>query len=204
TATLEYLNKIYHLDQPNTLWTMGNHDTANPQLIQQTTGRPLFYAQSWQNTTLIVLNSQDTLGRITAPQQQLLSQILDTLAHTRYLLLLTHKLLWMPGNPDLEAAIDSVANGNLGTCHYCTRPNNFYDDIYPRLQAAQQNGVQVICLAGDIGVKVKTFEYQTPDGIWFLATGIAAGTSGNRALVFELDPHTRRLSWHFRPLLHLF
>ncbi|MBU0764548.1 MAG: T9SS type A sorting domain-containing protein [Bacteroidetes bacterium] len=61
-------------------------------------------------------------------------------------------------------------------------------------------GIEVICVAGDIGKKVKQFEYQTTDGVWFLASGISAGDSGNKVLIIENNLTAGILQWEFIPI----
>ena len=107
----------------------------------------------------------------------------------------------MPGHPDLEPIINDIANGNFGNCLYCTNPNNFYQDVYPLLVDAKDKGVAVICLAGDIGVKIDQFEYLTSDGIYFLASGIDDLRTDNKLLIFEgNEEENYLLRWRFEAL----
>ena len=200
SAVLDWLDKVYDLGNENTLWALGNHDYDRTDLIPEFTHRPLFYEKSWGKITFLVLDTQENSSQITPSQLDLINSVTDTLSETKYLVLLHHKLLWMPGHPELESQIPEVANSGLGDCHFCTNPNNFYDMLYPKLIEVKNKGIEVICLGGDIGFKSKSFEFQTTDGIWFLATGILAGDSGNLALVFEYDVEKGSLIWNFRRL----
>lgn len=204
SAVLNWLDQVYDIGNQNTLWALGNHDYANPALIPDFTNRPLFYSHSWKNITFIVLDTQESSSNMTTPQVQLINSVIDTLSETKYLVLLHHKLMWMSGHPELESQIGEVANGQAGSCGYCTNPNNFYEAVYPKLLEAKENGIEVICLGGDIGFQVKSFEYLTSDGIWFLASGINTFEAGSEALVFEHDEMTAALTWRFKVLSELF
>jgi len=107
----------------------------------------------------------------------------------------------MPGNSELEPIINDVANGDFGSCGFCTNPNNFYQDIYPLLVNAQKDGVAVICLAGDLGFKVAEFEHITSDSIFFLASGIDFRRDVNKFLVFEgTKEENYLLRWRYEVL----
>lgn len=109
----------------------------------------------------------------------------------------------MHDNPALDTLIPSVSNAPLGNCSYCLGPNNFNQDIYPRLVELQQQGVQVLCIGGDIGNTVKKFEHITPEGIILLASGIKSYDDDNRALLIHHDFEEQTLSWEFRLLSDL-
>ncbi len=179
---------------------MGNHDYFNPNLIENTTGRPTYYTYHHKGITFIVLNTQAEVSQITAPQLELLNAVIDTLAQSSHLVVLTHQLVWMYGNPELESQIDAVSNGPAGSCDFCIQPNNFYADVYPLLVQAKNREIEVICIAGDIGSKVSSFEYITQEGIHLLASGIKANTSGNKVLLFAHQPEIGSLTWRFIPI----
>lgn len=203
-AVMDWLDKVFDLGNENTLWALGNHDYKNPELIPPFTNRPLFYAHSWKNITFLVLDTQENLSNITQPQLDLIDSVIDTLSETRYLVVLHHKLIWLQGNPEFQDQISEIANGQAGDCGYCTNPNNFYEAVYPRLLEVRNKGIEVICLGGDIGFQVKSFEHQTNDGIWFLASGINAFEGDNLGLLFEYDEMMGTLKWNFRALSELF
>lgn len=84
-----------------------------------------------------------------------------------------------------EALVDSVCNGGLGSCFYCNNPNNFVADVYPRLINLRNNGIGVLCIGGDIGLKVQKYEHTTPEGIRYVATGLCSGCAVNYGLQFR-------------------
>ena len=184
-STMQLWDNLFDFKNPNTLWALGNHDTYDRELIIQYTERPSFYSWSNDFLTVVVLDSQLSSSNLLDEQLTLVESVIDTISPNRSLILLTHKLIWMPGHPELEPMINDVANGNFGSCGFCTNPNNFYQDIYPLLVDAQEKGVTVICLAGDIGYRVAEFEYVTTDSIFFLASGIDYRREVNKVLIFE-------------------
>ena len=145
-----------------------------------------------------MLDTQDSLSNIIGNQLQLIKNVTDTITNSHCFILLHHKLIWMYGNQVLESLADSIPNGGIGNCFYCINPNNFYDDIYPLLLQVKNRGINVICIAGDIGLKVKEFEYITPEGIYFLASGIYAGNSDNKILILEQNIKTKELTFYFK------
>ena len=52
-STMQLWNSIFNFSNPNTLWTLGNHDTYDRALISQYTERPSYY--SWSNNFLTVV-----------------------------------------------------------------------------------------------------------------------------------------------------
>ena len=146
------------------------------------------------------LNRNDILGE----QLEMVEEVADTLRSVKYLFVLTHKLIWMEGNPDLEDQIDQVTNGGSGSCSYCVSPNNFYDDVYPKLLELKDRGIQIICVAGDLGFKAKEFDYLSPDGVRFLASGIDHRDNDNLALVFNyVSTDSIPMTWRFELLENL-
>lgn len=194
-----YIDSIFGVSKPTTLWSYGNHDDfSNLQLLQKTTNKKPYYAYYQYGITFLVLHTQDTEPLFSGAQLSLINHVLDTIQKSSHLVLLHHKLLWLRDSPDHEFPKSRIANGYIDkTCYSCVNPNNFYTAIYPKLVDIKQRGVEVICLAGDIGRYVQEFEYQTKDGIDFLASGIEYNTSGNKVLMFKHSPKKRSLSWEF-------
>jgi hypothetical protein len=199
------VDSIFNLGDTNTLWSLGNHDYADLDRIQEYTGRPVYYAYHRNGITFLVLDTQDSLSNITGRQKELFQNVADTISESSHLILLHHKLIWMFGDPYLQPQIPYISNAGLGesTCFSCIHENNFYRDIYPELLQTEDRGVEVICIAGDIGFRTNQFEYLTPEGIQFLASGIEAGRSSNMALRFHHDPGMKELNWEFVPLSSL-
>ena len=201
--TMLHVDSIFDFANPNTLWALGNHDYSDLFRVQEFTDRLPYYAYHKDGITFIVLDTQDSLSNIIGEQKVLFESVVDTLEKSSHLIIIHHKLIWMYGNNDLESQISSISNGDLGDCFHCINPNNFYTEIYPQLAAVKNKGIEVICIAGDIGFKTNEFEYTTSEGIYFLASGIKAGESDNKALLFEHDVTNRHLTWEYKLIIDL-
>jgi len=194
---MQYVDSVFSVGNENTLWSLGHHDYTNLDLLEQYTHRPAYYSYFKNGITFIVLDTRDNLSNITGLQKEFFDSVMDTIENSSHLIILHHKLIWLYGNPDLEYQISDIANGIYGTCLYCTNPNNFYETIYPRLLEIKNKGIGVICVAGDIGYRVKEFSYTTNDDIYFLASGIYYDSIGNKALVFNHNITTKELEWEY-------
>ena len=200
---MDHVDSYFDLSSVTTLWTLGNHDVSDMDLLETYTERPPFYASFKNGLCFIVFNTMDSAEFISSDQLTFFNSVMDTLERSSHLILLTHHLVWMVGNPDLEGLISETSNGPYGECSYCLRENNFYETIYPRLIEARQNGIEVLCIGGDIGVKVKEFEFLTEEEIYFLASGIYEGDTINRGLILDHFPNRRKLFWYYIDLEHL-
>jgi len=198
--TISHVDSIFNLNNPNTLFALGNHDYSDLNLLKEYTNREKYYSVHTNEITFIILDTQDSLSNIIGAQKELFDNVIDTIRESTHLIILHHKLIWMYGSPILEPRISSVSNGDSGDCFYCINPNNFYHEIYPGLVKVKNRGISVLCIGGDIGVRTKEFEYITDEGIYFLASGINAGTPDNKGLVFTHDVTNGNLTWNFKPI----
>lgn len=201
--TMAHIDSIFDLGSEKTLWTLGNHDYSNLERVKRFTKRPRYYSAHQDGITLIVLDTQDSLSNIVGAQREFLNNTLDTIQKSTHLIILHHKLIWMHDNPVLAPRASSIANGGLGGCSYCINPNNFYSEIYPKLIKIKEKGIEVLCIGGDIGFKAKEFEYVTPEGIHFLASGIKGNGENNKALLFRHNPANNILTWEFKLITDL-
>jgi hypothetical protein len=196
-TSLNYCNNLFHLDSPNTLWTLGNHDVDNLSLIHEYTGRPTYYAAYRNGITFMVLNTEQNANGfissyINGDQLQMVKSVCDTISASRYLVLIHHRLLWMIGNDDFKTRLDSVGESTrqLDT-------TNFYQDLFPQLQKVKAKGIQVICLGGD---KSKiNIQYSPEDSIRFFAATMAPEypDSVNNVLIFNFTGDPKELQWDF-------
>ena len=200
SATLAGVDAVFDLGNPNTLWALGNHDYSDLSLIKDYTKRPPYYTYTNNGICFLVLDTQDSMSNIIGDQKALFDQVTDTIQYCSHLIILHHKLIEFYDNPILEPLQWTVSNAAIGQLFYQINPNNFYTDIYPRLQLVKQKGIEVICLAGDLGYYTSEFEYKTTEGIYFLGSGINAGSQNNKALLFQHNTVTRELSWEFLPI----
>ena len=202
-TTMMHVDSVFNLGDETTLWALGNHDYADLERVRNFTQRKPYYASHHSNITFMVLDTQDSLSNIIGDQLDLFRRVTDTIQESSHLVLLHHKLFWMYGDSYLQSLISSVTNGGFGDCFYCINPNNFYTDLYPALLDVEERGIEVICIAGDIGFRRSEFEYTSPEGIQFLASGIEAGKTNNKALMFRYDSIQGTLKWEYLPLTQL-
>lgn len=202
--TLEYLEGVFDLDHPNTLWALGNHDNANIEDVKKATQRPITYTYHKEGITFVVLDTQeknDWKCTITGDQLTMLQQVMDTISTSSHLVVMTHKLVWLMHNPEFT---EHQGTGRYDwSCNYTILMNNWNKDILPRLKEVQRRGVQVLCLAGDIGNNVRTFHEKTADNIHYLASGICIVKDReheSNILLFKHDLLTKELFWRFAHL----
>lgn len=201
--TISHIDSIFDIENSNTLWALGNHDYSDLNRIQNFTNRPPFYSYNKNGLTFVVLDTQDSLSSIIGVQKAFFERVVDTIQESSHLIILQHKLTWMYGNTELESQIPSISNGRMGDCFHCINPNNFYTEIYPKLLEVKKKGIEVLCIAGDIGFRVKEFSHVTSDEIYFLASGISSGAIDNKALLFHHNLTNKQLTWEFKLITDL-
>ena len=202
-ATIQAWDNLFHFNKENTLWALGNHDITDRALIKKYTNRPSYYLWNYESLNFLVLDDQINNSSIIGNQLELLKTIADTINKASHLIVLTHRLLWIPQNTDLEPLIDSIPNGGSGNCGFCTKPNNFYQDVYPLLLKIKNKGIDIVCIAGDLGIKVNQFDYQTKEGVYFLASGLNVHADDNKVLLMEYSIKEKALNWWFEKLDNL-
>ena len=196
-SAMAVVDAVFDLKNKNTLWSIGNHDYTDIQRVSKFTKRKSYYSYYKNGITFIVLDTQLDKCSISGEQQMMFDEVTDTLNNSSYLIILQHKLVWMYNNDSLEKLMETVPNAPLGNHSYSIYPNNFYTAVYPKLLKIKQKGIEVLCIAGDIGIKTSKFEYISPEGIFFLASGIHSGHDGNKALLFTHDITNQKLSWKY-------
>jgi len=200
---MDSLDRVFDFANENTLWALGNHDYDDLALVEEYTGRPPFYTYTKEKITFLVLDTQDSMSNFVGEQLEMIENVVDTLEYSTHLVLLHHKLIWMYGNEDLESEIPMVSNGQAGECFWCINPNNFYQAVYPLLLEVEDRGMEVLCIGGDLGFYSKTFQYQTPEGIDFLGSGMNFDDEDNPVLLLKYDFTTSQLDWIFQLLRDL-
>jgi len=210
-ATLDYLDRLFDLGSPATLWALGNHDyrNGNHDWIREKTGRELHYVQSFPGMKVMVMNtSYHVTEECTQKeaQMEMIRNTCRTVSGVSHLVLISHMLTWTDVDPDMDAK--NVANSDKAWLPLsCAGGSQFQRSIYPLLLEVQERGIQVMVIAGDVGQKDKFYEYQTKEGVWFLASGInnsfeqdlekRALLPKDRLLYLEYDHSTRLLTWEF-------
>ena len=195
--TLEYLDGIFHLGSPDVMWALGNHDDTNLEYVRKITRRPTSYAYHKNGITFLVLNTQNKIDwkcQLTGPQLKLVHSVTDTIKESSHLIVLTHNLLWLLGHPEMSRFTD-MKNLYNGASNKAVWKSNWKEEVLPCLQRTVRKGVEVICLAGDIGNNVKSFEFHAADGITYLASGINPTDDDVEFLLFKHQPP--ELNWEF-------
>jgi len=194
-STMQYLDGIFDLSNPKTLLAQGNHDVDNiPRLISYTQ-KPTFYTFHQNRITFVILDTQLDSCSIRNEQLKMLQNIADTLNESEQLVIIHHKLIWMPEHPILAPQIPQVSNAGFCIYEFCLFENNFWQDVYPLLQQVKEKGKQVVLIGGDLGFNAKFFEYQTPEGIIFLGSGMNQGDPDNQVLLLKKDSKLKTLRW---------
>lgn len=151
--TMEHIDRVFDLDRKNTLWSLGNHDYTDLDRIQKYSHRSSYFVHYHNEICFLVLDTQHDQSNISGDQLKSFKQVIDTLADVSHLIIMTHKLIWMYGQESLESRINEISNGKLGDRFHHINPNNFYTAVYPELVDLESKGIQVICVAGDIGTR---------------------------------------------------
>lgn len=218
--TLAYLDSLLDFSGGHVQWTLGNHDVMFNHLerITERTGQPTFYCTGLPGgITLLVLNTNLFWMYDSRPEQidcaekaaqmELITTVLDTIRKSAQLVILHHHALLKDQKPD---SLQEAFNTNPARVAIsCDSSDQFSTLVYPKLVTAQQRGVQVILVGGDLGMRIKRFQYQTPEGIWLLGSGInnslkkenkpdyVTTFDPDQILIFRHDPATRKLTWDF-------
>ncbi|MEL7534793.1 MAG: hypothetical protein AAFN10_26040 [Bacteroidota bacterium] len=212
--TLDYLDDLFDLASPNTLWAYGNHDirNGNHDWLREVTGRELHYVQNYPGMTVLVTNTNykgDTECDQWLDQFDMIQNVCDTISEATHLFVLSHHLTWTDVEPDMNAQTAGNAGGSW-LPYKCAPLTQFRFVVYPLLQQVQARGVQVVVIAGDAGQRDKFYQHQTTDGIWFLASGINNSTEPNlekraqlpkdRILYLDYEQENGLLDWQFLDL----
>lgn len=196
-TAMDKVDSLFDVGNPNTLWSVGNHDDWNAEMIPPYTNRALHYSYYKNGITYLILDTEDDFSNISGDQLALFNNVVDTIEESSHLIILTHKMIWMRGNNILEPLANGICNGGIGLETWEINPNNFYQDLYWELLDVQNSGVQVICIGGDLGIHASEFQYHFDSGIQFLASGLYYNNPDRKALVFEHFPSIGKLTWEY-------
>lgn len=223
-ATLTYLDQLFDLKNPDHHWSVGNHDVlqGNLSYITDATGRPTFYSHHKNGLTFFVMNTNlnhpqvpkegDDCEKMDA-QFELFLKLTDTLSASSHFFVLHHHGLLSNSIAENTLDVDSIFHFNRPMLNMtCKSPGNFEEKYYKRLVDIQKRGIQVILVCGDVGQRVKEFEFTTKDGITFLGSGInnsckkefapewVKSFAPDKLLVFKHDLAKKKLTWEFEEL----
>jgi hypothetical protein len=153
-TTMKYLDSLFDLKNPNTLWSLGNHDleSGDSNLIKEFTGRQLFYSYARDGITFLVLNTEASAEEFTrtwikSPQLDTVKAVCErvTSADTKFFIVLHSRYMWMINNTYFTQSMkDSIAASSKSM-----DTTNWYTDIAPQLKKVQAKGIQVLVFGGD-------------------------------------------------------
>ncbi len=227
--TLAYVDDIFHISSPNTLWTIGNHDIleGHEEWIKKRTKRPFFYSV-WQDGLCIIVLNTNLFWYYESPppqrdcelknaQLKLLEKVTDTIQKASHLIILHHLSLLSDLRRDENGKLPDDFNINPENIHPTCDSNLVLTDwLYPRLQHVQKRGIQVILVGGDFGMRSKQCEYMRADSIYILGSGInnslkrenapeyVTSFGKDKVLIFDHHPTEGKLDWAFYDLDSLF
>ncbi len=219
-STLPYLDSLFGLE--NTHWALGNHDYdyGDPQLILDYLGRPSFYSRWQEGYLLMVLNTNLFWFYPSAPPQRdcgkkaaqtaLIAAVADTIRQASHLIILHHHGLFNGLKTDEAGDTLRAFNVNATPIYTnCSPASELTSTLYPKLVEVQKRGVQVVLIGGDLGMRAKSFEFHTPEGIVMLGSGInnsvprehapeyVTDFSPDKVLELEYLPEREKLNWRF-------
>ena len=179
-STVEYLDVIFDLSSPGTLWAVGNHDVrdGNTQWITEFTERPLNFVTIQNGVAWMVINTaMEEMVDLDDPcsykdqQVKMIYNTLDTLSATDQLVMVMHHVVWGDVEPGMGAneAANALRSWYNFTCDSVVR---FHTEIYPRILEAANRGLKISVISGDGGQYAKKYSYTTVDGIRFFISGI--------------------------------
>ena len=208
-STLEYIDSVFNLKSPTTLWALGNHDTRNGNWIwlEELTGRKTYYTTNYKGITYIVLNTNLTPYDCEQlnDQYNMIVNVCDTIQKSSHLILLMHHGIWngVPGLP--SPAMYAQSNLIYYNFNCYSEESTFLNAVYPRLLEVKSRGVKVICIVGDMGAK--KIDMVSDDGIHFMGTGLNRSkypdpeerkqSPQDWAIIFKHVPKTGWLGWEF-------
>jgi hypothetical protein len=206
SATLAYVDKIFDVGSPNTLWALGNHDveSGHRDLIKKFTGRESYYAYNRDKVTFLILDTEIdaqafTRTFIKGKQLLMVKNVCDTLTDSRYLIIIHQRFMWMINSVYFKPRLtDSIAASSRDM-----DTTNFYADIYPLLQQVKKKGIKVFLFGGD---KAKiNINYSPEDSITFYTSRMANDfpDSINNVIVLQYNLQKNMMQCNFVPVSEL-
>jgi hypothetical protein len=176
SATMAYCDKFFDFGNPNTLWSIGNHDveSGSRATIKKFTKRDTYYSYARDGVQFLILDTElDATSfsgtQITGVQLDTVKAVCNriTSADTKFLIVLNSRYIWMVNNSDFSQAFK---DSNVAASSKSMTTSNFSTDIYPLLKAVKAKGIQPLWLSGDkIRTNVNNYIYKAADSIPFYA-----------------------------------
>lgn len=203
-STVQYIDSVFDLGNPDTHWALGNHDARNGnwEWYEEFSGRKTYYAQNSFNITRIIFNTNlvPTNCEMIDDQYDIITSVCDTIQQSEYLILLMHHNLWrdVPNLPNPFTYSQSDLRYWNANCDSVN--TNFVTIIYPKLIEVKQRGIEVMCIIGDMGSGPKKFQMDSEDGIHFLGCGLDHNDPDDNVLIFNYDTVSKQLQYNFHNL----
>jgi len=188
-STLQYVDSLFNLGNPETHWALGNHDArqGNWEWYEQFTARKTYYAYSNFGITRIIMNTNivPTNCEMLNEQYNIIESVCDTISNSKHLVLLMHHGLWRD-IPDLPPPATYGQSDLVYWNATCDSVNTqFVDVIYPKLVEVKQRGIDVTCIMGDMGSQLKKINMYSVDSIRFMGCGFHHNDSLDQVLILE-------------------
>jgi len=208
-STISYINDLFDLGKPGNHWALGNHDSRNGNIewITEFTKRPTYYAYSENNLTTIVIDGNispldcENLNK----QYEIIKNVCDTINNGKLIFLVHHGIYQnVPNILNPQSYGHSYLHNWISNCSSDT--NTYLKTIYPMLVQAENRGVDVLSIMGDVGANVKSYYGISDDGIEYFGSGINNTynilygipiVSPDLVLIFKHVPSTNSLTWEF-------
>ncbi len=203
-STVQYIDSLFHLGNPETHWSLGNHDARNGnwEWYVDFTGRNTWYAYYSYGITRIVMNTNilPINCEMLNDQYNMISNVCDTIQKSKYLILIMHHGLWY-GIPNLPPP-GTYAQSDLrywnANCDSVDTP--FRKTIYPKLIDVKNRGIEVICVIGDMGAGPHKFDRYSYDSIHFLGCGLYHNGPEDNVMIITVDTVKQQLTYRFHNL----
>lgn len=196
-------DSVFGFSSKNTLWVKGNHDDDNlSRLAHMNTGGKPYKLRKHGDCLFLVLDYFMTENHFNSDKYLELLKTLDS-TETSNLIVLTHYLYWLDGHEEMNG-LDTLIS-NVKICEdfeWCLKPNDFMRVVYPELCRLQKEGVNVYCIAGDMGVNRQTFHFKDQHQITFLGNGLNDKNVKDSVLVIDAV-NGKPLTYSFQSILDL-
>ena len=222
-ANYHYLDSLFDLTAEHTYWVEGNHD-VNTGRVAVHPLKPEPYSRHhdagleiWRlNTNLFTWPEgtiPDTACRAANRQYEHVRRWAATLpAGTGQLVVLHHQAL-LTNAQYSGKSLNKVWNYYHDRLNARCAPAGTFTDWYlPIFEQIREQGIPVTFVGGDIGQRVKTFDYRAPNGLRYLGTGInnsmdprypppyVTSLAPDSILTLQYTPATQGLTYRFLPL----
>ena len=219
-----YLDSLFDLGSPATLWVEGNHDVNTGIVLAHPLTPPKFSRHQINNLNIWRLNTNlftwpdseapaEICATALAQCDSLQTWTTQVLKEKPAQLVVLHHQALLTSTQYTGRPLNKVWNYYNDRLNVrCDPPGTFTELLLPLFKQIQANGTQVTFVGGDIGQRIKTFDHVTTNGIRYLGTGInnsmdpryppryVTSFAPDSILTFQYYPATEKLEHRFIPL----